>query len=126
MAPAAKATLPEASMVEGEYTAETQPSWSSSRSPRESDLLRLLLIGAEVEGSAIPEAVPVEGIVPEAEVAAGAATEPAGIASGVAPGWPKRCARCIAGVKPGSSRPFTRNSGCGADPFGADVRGHRG
>jgi hypothetical protein len=42
----------------------------------------LLMIGAEVEGSAIPEAVPV---VPEAEVAAGATTEPAEIASGVAP-----------------------------------------
>jgi hypothetical protein len=40
------------------------------------------MIGAEVEGSAIPEAVPV---VPEAEVAAGATTEPAEIASGVAP-----------------------------------------
>jgi hypothetical protein len=44
------------------------------------------LTGAEVEGSTIPEAVPVEGIVPEAEVAAGAATEPIEIASGVAPG----------------------------------------
>jgi uncharacterized membrane protein len=37
----------------------------------------LVLIGAEVEGSAIPEAVPVEGVVPEAEVATEAATEPA-------------------------------------------------
>jgi hypothetical protein len=46
----------------------------------------LLLTGAEVEGSTIPEAVPVEGIVPEAEVTAGAVTEPAEIASGVAPG----------------------------------------
>jgi hypothetical protein len=46
----------------------------------------LLLTGAEVEGSTIPEAVPVEGIVLEAEVAAGAATESAEIASGVAPG----------------------------------------
>jgi hypothetical protein len=44
------------------------------------------LIGVEVEGSTIPEAVPVEGIVPETEVAAGAATEPVEIASGVAPG----------------------------------------
>jgi hypothetical protein len=39
----------------------------------------------EVEGSTIPEAVPVEGIMPEAEVAARTATEPAEIASGVAP-----------------------------------------
>jgi hypothetical protein len=46
----------------------------------------LLLTGAEVEGSTIPEAVPIEGIAPEAEVATGAATGPAEIASGVAPG----------------------------------------
>jgi hypothetical protein len=86
VAPAAEATLPEASMVEGEYTAETQPASSSRRSPWETDPVRLLLIGVEVEGSTIPEAVPVEGIVPETEVAAGAATEPVEIASGVAPG----------------------------------------
>jgi uncharacterized membrane protein len=36
-----------------------------------------VLTGAQVEGSAIPEAVPVEGIIPEAEVITGAATEPA-------------------------------------------------
>jgi hypothetical protein len=83
--PAARAALLEASIVEGEYTAEMQPSSSSSRSPRETNVVCLLLIGAEVEGSTIPEAVPVEGIVPGAEVAAGAATEPAEIASGVAP-----------------------------------------
>jgi hypothetical protein len=41
------------------------------------------MIGAEVEGSSIPEAVPV---VPEDEVAAGETTEPTEIASGVAPG----------------------------------------
>jgi uncharacterized membrane protein len=35
------------------------------------------LIGVEVEGSTIPEAVPVGRVVPEAEVATGAATEPA-------------------------------------------------
>jgi hypothetical protein len=84
--PAAEATLPEANIVEGEYTAETQPSSSSSRSPQETDPVCLLLTGAEVEGRAIPEVVPVEGIVPEAELAAGAASEPAEIASGVAPG----------------------------------------
>jgi hypothetical protein len=39
------------------------------------------LAGAEVEGSTIPEAVPVEGVVPETEVATGAATEPAEIAA---------------------------------------------
>jgi hypothetical protein len=42
-----------------------------------------MMIGAEVEGSTIPEAVPV---VPETEVVAGATTEPVEIASGVAPG----------------------------------------
>jgi hypothetical protein len=41
------------------------------------------LTGAEVEGITIPEAMPV---VPEAEVAVGATTELAEIASGVAPG----------------------------------------
>jgi hypothetical protein len=37
----------------------------------------LVLIGAEVEDSAIPEVVPVEGVVPKAEVATEAAPEPA-------------------------------------------------
>jgi hypothetical protein len=46
------------------------------------------MIEAEIEGSAIPEAVPVEGVVPETEVATEATTEPAEIA---APGWPKKC-----------------------------------
>jgi hypothetical protein len=41
----------------------------------------LVLAGAQVEGTAIPEAVPVEGVVPEAEVITGAATEPAAIAA---------------------------------------------
>jgi hypothetical protein len=36
-----------------------------------------VLTGVEVEGSTIPEAVPVEGVMPETEVATGAATEPA-------------------------------------------------
>jgi hypothetical protein len=83
VAPAVEVTLPEASIVEGEYTAETQPSSSTRRSPRETDLVCLLLTAAEVEGITIPEAMPV---VPEAEVAAGATTELAEIASGVAPG----------------------------------------
>jgi hypothetical protein len=85
VAPAAEAALPEASIAEGEYTKEMQPSSSSSRSPWETDPVCLLLIGAEIEGCTILEAVPVEGNAPEAEVAAGAATEPAKIASGVGP-----------------------------------------
>jgi hypothetical protein len=40
-----------------------------------------VLTGAEVEDSAIPEVVPVEGVVPEAQVATEAATEPAEVAA---------------------------------------------
>jgi hypothetical protein len=40
-----------------------------------------VLTGAEVEGSSIPEAVPIEGVVLESEVATGAATEPVEIAA---------------------------------------------
>jgi hypothetical protein len=43
------------------------------------------LTGAEAEGSTIPEDVPVEGLVPETQEAAGAATEPAEVASRGAP-----------------------------------------
>jgi hypothetical protein len=45
----------------------------------------LLLTGAEVEGSPTPKAVPIEGLVPETQEAAGAATESAEVASGGAP-----------------------------------------
>jgi hypothetical protein len=44
-----------------------------------------LLTGAEAEGNTIPEAVPVEGVVPEIQEAARAAPEPAEVASGGAP-----------------------------------------
>jgi hypothetical protein len=40
------------------------------------------LTGAEAEGNTIPEAVPVEGVVPEIQEAAGAAPEPVEVASG--------------------------------------------
>jgi hypothetical protein len=43
------------------------------------------LTRAEAEGSTIPEAVPIEGLVPETQGAAGAAPEPAEVASGGAP-----------------------------------------
>jgi hypothetical protein len=85
MTPVVEATLPEASVVEGEYAVVIQPSSSSSRSPRGDDPICLVLTGAEVEGSTIPEAVSVEGAVLETEVATGAATEPVEItATGVA------------------------------------------
>jgi hypothetical protein len=85
VAPAVEASLPEASMVEGEYTAQAQSSSKSSRSPRETNHVCLLLTGAEAEGSAILEVVPVEGVMPETCEATGAATEPAEVASGGAP-----------------------------------------
>jgi hypothetical protein len=44
-----------------------------------------LLTGAEAEGSTIPEAVPVEGLAPETQGAAGGAPEPLEVASGEAP-----------------------------------------
>jgi hypothetical protein len=44
-----------------------------------------MLTGAEAEGSTIPEAMPIEGVVSESQGAAGAAPEPAEVASGGAP-----------------------------------------
>jgi hypothetical protein len=44
------------------------------------------LTGAEAEGSTIPEAVPVEGLAPETQGAAGAAPELVEVASEEAPG----------------------------------------
>jgi hypothetical protein len=43
------------------------------------------LTGAEAEGSTIPKAVPVEGLAPETQGAAGAAPDLAEVASGEAP-----------------------------------------
>jgi hypothetical protein len=43
------------------------------------------LTRAEAEGSTIPEVVPVEGLAPETQGAAGAAPEPVEVASGEAP-----------------------------------------
>jgi hypothetical protein len=48
----------------------------SSHSPRILISCGLCLRVAQVEGAAIPEAVPVEGVVPEAKITAGAASEP--------------------------------------------------
>jgi hypothetical protein len=79
--PVAEAMLSEASVVEGEYAVVMRPSSSSSQSPWGVYPVCLVLTGAEVEGSTIPEAVPVEGVVPETEVATEAATEPAEIAA---------------------------------------------
>jgi hypothetical protein len=45
----------------------------------------LLLTGAEAEGSAIPEAMPVEGLAPETPGATGGAPKPMEVAGGEAP-----------------------------------------
>jgi hypothetical protein len=89
--PAVEATLPEASMVEGEYTAQTQSSSKSSRGPRETNPVCLLLTGAEAEGNTILEVVPAEGFVPETQEAAEAAAEPAEPAE-KPPRWSRRSA----------------------------------
>jgi hypothetical protein len=47
------------------------------------------LTGDEAEGNTIPEAVPVEGVVPEIQEAAGAAPEPLEVASEGAPAMAK-------------------------------------
>jgi hypothetical protein len=48
------------------------------------DLVVLLMTGAEVEGSDIPSAVPVEDVTPETQGAAGGAPEPMEVAVGEA------------------------------------------
>jgi hypothetical protein len=50
-----------------------------------SDLVVLLLTGAEAEGSTIPEAVPIEDLAPETQGAAGGAPEPMEVAVREAP-----------------------------------------
>jgi hypothetical protein len=86
--PVAEATLPEANVVEGEYTVVMRPSSSSSQSTRGADPVCLVLTVVEVDGSTIPEVVPVECVVLETKVATKVATETAEVA---APGWPKSC-----------------------------------
>jgi hypothetical protein len=81
MAPVAEATLPEASIVEGEYATVMRPPSSSNQSPLRTDPVCLVLTGVEVEGSTIPEVVPVEGDVPVIEMATEVATEPTEIAA---------------------------------------------
>jgi hypothetical protein len=46
------------------------------------DTLVLLSTGAEAEGSDIPSAVPVEGVAPDTQEAAGEAPEPMEVAAG--------------------------------------------
>jgi hypothetical protein len=76
VAPAAEATPPEATLVEGKWTTMGPYAPSSSHSPRILISCVLYLTGAQVEGTAIPEVVPVEGVVPKAEVNVGSASGP--------------------------------------------------
>jgi hypothetical protein len=82
-----------------------------------------VLIGAQVEGSAIPEVVPVEGVVPEAKVITGAATEPAETIA------PEMTEEVHDDALPETSLDvvvrLSEIQDGGADPFGADVRGLR-
>jgi hypothetical protein len=72
----------------------------------------LELTGAEVEGSTIPEAVPAESVMLEAEVATGAATKP-----------PKISAPGVTEEVRGNALPEASLEV--PDPFGTDVRGRR-
>jgi hypothetical protein len=75
MAPGAEATPPEATIVEGMYISTTSFASGSSRSPS-TNVLWLVITETQVEGTTIPETVPVEGTAPGAAVLEGATTEP--------------------------------------------------
>jgi hypothetical protein len=80
--PAAEATLPEASVVEGEYSAEAVV--PPQRVVVVADALVFSLTGSEVEGSEIPAAVPMENLTPKVQGATGGAPELMEVAAGEA------------------------------------------
>jgi hypothetical protein len=63
-APTAEATLPEASIVEGNYSTEVVAPSRVVIVAMLTDALVFLSTGAEAEGSDIPSAVPVEDVAP--------------------------------------------------------------
>jgi hypothetical protein len=73
------------------------------------------MTGAQVEGVVIPEAVAIEGVMPEAKVPEGAASE---LEVSVAPETMEEVV-----VKHGRCRLVAGDPGRGANPFSADVRG---
>jgi hypothetical protein len=83
-APTAEATLPEASIVEGKYSAEVEVPSRVVVVTMLTDTLVFLSTGAEAEGSEIPSAVPVEDVAPETHEAAVEAPEPMEVAVGEA------------------------------------------
>jgi hypothetical protein len=81
-APAVETTFPEASVVEGEYSAEVEVPSRVIVVAILTDTPVFLLIGAEAERSDIPSAVPVEDVAPETQEAAVEASKPMEVAAG--------------------------------------------
>jgi hypothetical protein len=73
--------LPEASVVEGEYSAEVEVPSRVVVVAMLTDTLVLLSTGAEAEGSEIPSVVPVEDVAPETQETAVEAPEPMEVAA---------------------------------------------
>jgi hypothetical protein len=80
----AKATLPEASVVEGEYSTEVEVPSRVVVVAMLTDTLVFLSTGAEAERRDIPSAVPVEDVAPETQEAAIEASEPMEVTVGEA------------------------------------------
>jgi hypothetical protein len=76
--------LPEASVVEGKYSAEVKVPSRVVVVAMLTDTLDFLSTGAEAEGSEIPSAVPIEDMAPETQEAAVEAPEPMEVAAGEA------------------------------------------
>jgi hypothetical protein len=81
---AAEATLPEANVVEGEYSTVVEVPSQSSRSRHVDNTPVLVSTGAEAEGNEVPSAVPVEDVAPETQEAAVEASEPMEVVAGEA------------------------------------------
>jgi hypothetical protein len=79
-----EATLPEASVVEGKYSAEVEVPSRVVVVAMLTDTLVFLSTGAEAERSEIPSAVPVEDVAPETQEAVAEALELMEVAAGEA------------------------------------------
>jgi hypothetical protein len=79
-----EATLPEASVVEGKYSAEVEVPSRVVVVAMLTDTLVFLSTGAEAEGSEIPSVVPVEDVAPETQEAVAEAPELMEVAAGEA------------------------------------------
>jgi hypothetical protein len=81
---AAEATLPEASIVEGEYSVEVEVPSRVVVVAMLTDTLVFLSTGPEAEGRDISSAVPMEDVAPETQEAAVEASEPMEVTVGEA------------------------------------------